>query len=32
MELGIDLQRVWFDGVGQGASNLDMKAVGRWRF
>jgi hypothetical protein len=32
LELGVDLQRVWFDGVGQGASNLDMKAVGRWRF
>jgi hypothetical protein len=32
LELGVDLQRVWFEGVGQGASNLDMKAVGRWRF
>ena len=32
LELGVDLQRVWFEGTGLGASNLDMKAVGRWRF
>lgn len=32
MELGVDLQRVSYEGDAQGAYNLDMKAVARWQF